>query len=393
MRNHCSVISSRASVLGGALWFVACGNTHDRALGDVAGGSLTAQNSASNAPGSAGTVEDVSKRDEDDAANAEVGAGEDSTPAVASVQPTGSGSSAGSASESGSSGPLDLSSPPAEPSGPGEPSAQPASSCVGNPWPAADPTSPGPFQVTTETNVGPKAGALPDLVHGDEQPQFNVYRPADLARGGFCHPIITWGNGHSDQPRTYEVLLKQLASHGFVVIASLSSIVSQGNPPPMSVGVSWLIQENDNPSSEFFHHLDTTHVGATGHSEGGAATTNAGADPNVLTIATIAGASGTPKLHGPGLFQCGGKDTQFPCSRIMPAFNAVNDQPVMLLVNLNATHGSWIGSIKDPYMEAVTAWMRLQLMGDTALRGMFFGSSCELCQDSRVQVMRKLMDQ
>ena len=77
----------------------------------------------------------------------------------------------------------------------------------------------------------------------------------------------------------------------------------------------------------------------------------------------------------------------------MPAFNAVNDQPVMLLVNLNATHGSWIGSIKDPYMEAVTAWMRLHLMGDTALRSMFFGPNCGLCQDARVQVMRKLMDQ
>jgi hypothetical protein len=177
MRNRCSVISSRASVLGGALWFVACGNTHDRTLGDVAGGSLTGQNNASNAPGAAATVEDMSKRGEDDAANAEAGAGEDSTP-VAGVQPTGRGSSAGSASEPGSTGPLDLSSPPADPSGPGEPSAQPASSCVGNPWPAADPTDPGPFQVTTETNVGPKAGALPDLVHGDEQPQFNVYRRA-----------------------------------------------------------------------------------------------------------------------------------------------------------------------------------------------------------------------
>ena len=32
-------------------------------------------------------------------------------------------------------------------------------------------------------------------------------------------------------------------------------------------------------------------------------------------------------------------------------------------------------------------------MGDTALRGRFYGPSCTLCQDAAWQVMRKMMDQ
>jgi hypothetical protein len=37
--------------------------------------------------------------------------------------------------------------------------------------------------------------------------------------------------------------------------------------------------------------------------------------------------------------------------------------------------------------------MRVHLMGDTALRGRFYGASCTLCQDAAWQVMRKMMDQ
>ena len=47
--------------------------------------------------------------------------------------------------------------------------------------------------------------------------------------------VITWGNGYGDNPPTYLQLLNQLASHGFVVIASLNHSCSIGDPPPMRV--------------------------------------------------------------------------------------------------------------------------------------------------------------
>jgi hypothetical protein len=37
---------------------------------------------------------------------------------------------------------------------------------------------------------------------------------------------------------------------------------------------------------------------------------------------------------------------------------------------------------------AITGWMRVHLMGDTANRKMFYGASCTLCTDTRVKVMQ-----
>ena len=62
--------------------------------------------------------------------------------------------------------------------------------------------------------------------------------------------------------------------------------------------------------------------------------------------------------------------------------------------DLADTHGSWIGSIKNPIMVAATGWFRVHLMGDTANRKMFYGPSCTLCTDTQHwDIERKGMDQ
>jgi predicted dienelactone hydrolase len=241
-----------------------------------------------------------------------------------------------------------------------------------------------------ETNVGPTAG-VPDAKWNNESPHFNLYRPKDLSQG-YCHPIVTWGNGTGDQPKTYEVLIKQLASHGFVVVASLSSQTAQGTPLPQIAGVDWMLKENEDPASPLYHHLDTAHIGATGHSQGGAATTMSGADPRITAIAPICGSRSNITLHGPAALLCGGSDTMVPCSSVQSAYDTITTVPVMLLNSLSDTHGSWIGSIQNPFMVAVTGWMRVHLMGDTANRAMFYGPNFTFSTDSRVKVQRKMMD-
>jgi hypothetical protein len=266
--------------------------------------------------------------------------------------------------------------------------------CTIGAWPAADPSVTGPFATTTENNVGPTAGQGAD---GGAPVAFTLYRPTDLAQGGLCHPVITWGNGTGTTPNIYRVLLMHLASHGFVVIASNSPNVAQGNPPPMVAGVTWVLEKNADPTSVMYQRIDTTHIGATGHSQGGFATTTAGADSHILTIAPIAGATATRNLHGPALLLCGGMDTTVPCSTIMTAFNGITNQPVMLADQLAATHAGWVSfraGTLNPDEVAVTAWMRVQLMGDTSLRSMFYGPTCTLCTNTAVwQVMQKMMDQ
>ena len=81
----------------------------------------------------------------------------------------------------------------------------------------------------------------------------------------------------------------------------------------------------------------------------------------------------------------------------MNAYNGITNQPVMLANYLAADHANWVtfggGNTVKPVEVATTAWMRVHLMGDTALRGRFYGPSCTLCQDTAWQVMRKMMDQ
>src|SRR5450631_1191684 len=277
--------------------------------------------------------------------------------------------------------------------GSGGSTADAGASCTMGAWPAADPTVAGPFATMTENNVGPAAGVGPD---GGAPVAFTMFRPKDLSQGGLCHPVVTWGNGTNSNPSLYKMLLNQLASHGFVVIASNSPNVSQGSPPPMVAGVTWVLQQNDDPTSELYQKIDTTHVGATGHSQGAFATTTAGADSHITTIAPLCGASAQRNLHGPAWLFCGGMDTTVPCSTVQSSFNAITNVPIMLADYLSVDHGSWItfrGTTPGPVEAAVTAWMRVQLMGDTALRSWFYGPSCKLCTDAGWQVMQKMMDQ
>lgn len=277
------------------------------------------------------------------------------------------------------------------------------SNCVGTAWTTADPTVAGPFEVAADKNVGPLAGVVPDPVYGDTQQRFNVYRPKDLATAGYCHPILVWANGHTDNPEpvppactsdkycgTYLMLMNQLASHGFVVIASLSTITSQGNPLPTIVGLDWLLEQAEDATSPYYHHLDTAHIGALGHSEGGLSTSKAASDPRISAIATVSGSAVNAGIHGPSLWFCGGKDTVVKCDGVTKTYNSITTQPAMLINNLTADHGGWLyqNGPKGPDIFGLTAWFRVHLMGDTANRKYFYGPTCTFCTDNRVQVMQ-----
>lgn len=310
--------------------------------------------------------------------------------------PTG-GTSAGGASgakSTGSGGAPSGGTTSASPNDAGTSVGGGAGACTMGTWAPADPAKAGPFATTVESNVGPQAGVAPDA---GTVPQFSVYRPKDLTQGGLCHPLITWGNGHGTTPSIYSALLTRLASHGFVVIASNSSTVSQGTPAPMLVGVTWMLEQNADPASPYYQRIDTTHIGATGHSEGAMATASAGADSRIVTIAPVCNGSNARTLHGPALLLCGGQDTTLPCTGSVSAVKAITTQPALAADYLTATHTSWMtfgNGALSPVELAVVAWMRVQLMGDSSLRPTFYGTSCTLCTDSAWQITQNsLMSQ
>ena len=277
------------------------------------------------------------------------------------------------------------------------------SSCVGQPVPTANPAAAGPFQVAADKNVGPLAGYVPDPIYGDQQQRFNIYRPKNLADSGYCHPILVWANGHTDNPEPnppdcvvdsgankwcgqYLPLMNHLASHGFVVIASLSTTTSRGDPLPTIAGLDWLLQQAEDSSSPYYHRLDTANIGQLGHSEGAMSTCMSASEPRYKALATICGTRSLSGLHTPILFYCGGKDDTVKCSGVKDVFLTVKDQPAFFIDELASDHGWWVyQGASGVSLSMAAAWFRVHLMGDTANRNYFYGANCKFCTDSRVQ--------
>jgi len=94
-----------------------------------------------------------------------------------------------------------------------------------------------------------------------------------LGQGGFQHPILTWGNGANSLSSNYAYFLKHMASWGFVVIAAQDK--NAGSGQTILDAANFLIAANGNPASIFFHKLNTSQIGAFGHSQGATGAINA----------------------------------------------------------------------------------------------------------------------
>jgi hypothetical protein len=279
-------------------------------------------------------------------------------------------------------------------------------SCVGKAWTTADPTAAGPFEVAADKKVGPLAGALPDPIYGEQQQRFNVYRPRNLAQSGYCHPILIWANGYTDNPEPnppqcvvdqgankwcgqYLPLMNHLASHGFVVVASLSTATGSGNPLPTIVGLDWILEQAKDPSSPYYNRLDTANIGQLGHSFGGMSTCMSASEPRYKALATVCGTRALTGVHTPMLFYCGGRDATVSCDSVKQTYASVTTHPAFFVNETNADHGSWVyGGARGVSLSSLAAWFRVHLMGDTANRKYFYGANCTFCTDNRVQVER-----
>ncbi len=279
-------------------------------------------------------------------------------------------------------------------------------------FPTAKPNAAGPFEVAADKNVGPLAGVIPDPIYKNEQQRFNVYRPKNLATSGYLHPILIWANGYTDNPEQnpplcvtnaatgkwcgqYLPMMQHLASHGFVVVASLSTATGSGDPLPTIVGMEWIVKQNEDPTSLYYHHLDTSKIGQLGHSFGGMSTCMSASNPRYKALMTICGTRELTGVHTPMLFFCGGKDGTVKCDGVRNVFLSVKNQPAFFINELNSDHGSWVYQGPNGVsLSAAAAWFRIYLMNDTANRKYFYGSNCTFCSDSRVKVeQNSLMNQ
>ncbi|WP_223778746.1 acetylxylan esterase [Streptomyces sp. 135] len=171
-------------------------------------------------------------------------------------------------------------------------------------------------------------------------------------------------------------LLNHLASHGFIVAAAEGNAGTGG---PMLQGLDYLTTENGRAGSAYQGKVDLANVGATGHSFGGGAAVDAGADPRVDTIAPIyplAFSSGS-RVRGPAVFYAGQNDTIVSPSTVRRTYGQATQVPAIYAEQRGADHYG-IPGLHGP----ITAWFRFHLMRDEQARSLYFGPDCGYCSSS-----------
>jgi hypothetical protein len=242
-------------------------------------------------------------------------------------------------------------------------------------WPpVGDYGAHGPLATVRDTNTGP-GGA------------YDIFRPMALGPSPRKNPIVSWANGTLFGVSSYQMLLDHWASHGFVVIAAHSQSTAGG--ATHKAGIDWLVAESGRSASIYFGLLDTSAIGAAGHSQGGGATIAAGANAPGPT-----GIVATLPLMPILSFET---DMTIVMRQTAPMFNINatmdNRDPTGAFANAiyagsnrELVQAAFIGIHEDAMSAAMLAptlaWFRLHLMGDDSAKAMFYpDKTCGLCQN------------
>lgn len=223
---------------------------------------------------------------------------------------------------------------------------------------------------------------------------YTVYRPANWVEGE-TYPIITWGNGTCAQPEGYGALLRHVASHGFFVIAANSRWV--GSNGAMTKALDYAFAANEDPDSPYYQKLDTTKVGAMGHSQGSGATATAASDPRVQVVILFNGGSSASK---PFLSVSGDRDIGSPTAASLRSGmeGASVSKAAFLFYHMIPGTGGLSGHLTlmtepERVVDATSGWWKYMLNGDSTARELFVGDSCGLCgQDADFEYGQKGLD-
>jgi hypothetical protein len=261
-------------------------------------------------------------------------------------------------------------------------------------------------------------------------PDHVIYRPADLAKlGKEKLGVLVWGNGGcSADGAGGRLHLAEIASHGYLAIASGRILSGPGAPPSaeavlpapgggipppatkaasLTEAIDWALKENARPGSRYFGRINPRWIAVSGWSCGGLQALQIAADSRVHAVIIHssgifnAGANPIPgmdlnkgalaKLHTPVIYILGGP-TDIAYANGEDDFKRIEHLPVMV-ANLDVGHG---GTFMQPNggLEASVAvsWLDWQFKGDAQAAKRFTGPDCGLCKDPQWRIERKNFD-
>ncbi|MFE1369940.1 alpha/beta hydrolase family protein [Streptomyces anulatus] len=208
-----------------------------------------------------------------------------------------------------------------------------------------------------------------------------LYYPRDIADSDRRHPVIVWGNGTGGVPLVYRDLMLHWASQGFVVAAANTPMSNLGIS--MRASIDMLTGRNADRGSIFFDRVDLERIGASGHSQGGAAAIVVGSDPRIDTILPIQPGplANINAVRVPALLLAGQRDSIVFPALVKAFYNAADHIPALYGEVRGADHFTVVGD-PGPFAAPTTAWFRAQLMGDRTAGAQFFGPGCGICTDT-----------
>lgn len=234
--------------------------------------------------------------------------------------------------------------------------------------------------------------------------KYTIYYPSELKDSDRRYPAVIMVNGTGVAASKYKAVLKHLASWGFLVIGNEDP--STGNGSSADKTLMYLLSENENSSSIFYHKIDTDNIGLEGHSQGGAGvfsalTINEHGNQYKTAVALsptheeTAIALGWPyeldRISIP-VMMLAGTGGDFETQMVIPieAMNRMYEKIPSTKAMARKTgmeHGQMLYSA-DGY---ATAWFMWQLQGDEEAAKAFIGDNPELLsnplyQDQRVDL-------
>ena len=237
---------------------------------------------------------------------------------------------------------------------------------------------------------------------------------------------LAWGNGGcAADGGGGRFHLAEIASHGYIAIASGTIQSGPGAPPPsagdkpraapelgpngmplhipppatkselLTQAIDWALAENKREGSPYFGRINPQWIAVSGWSCGGLQALEVAADPRVRTVVihssgifsdanpipgiTITKAA-LQKLHSSIIYILGGP-SDIAYSNGMDDFKHISSVPVFV-ANLNVGHG---GTFMDPNggreASVAVSWLDWQLKGDARAAERFVGAACGLCKD------------
>jgi hypothetical protein len=202
---------------------------------------------------------------------------------------------------------------------------------------------------------------------------------------------LVWGNGSTNTVDIWASHLSRASTFGFVVVAPEQTQVNAGH---MNAALDYVIGLSGDSSSNYYNKVDTSKLGATGYSLGGAGAMGVASNARIGATFIWDSFGNCSNLHGPfGTIVAsdgiGGLDLIDSCPPPAFGMEAAGTSHTSIL----SFPGGFGGGGQTPYaQEGYVAWFRWHFMGDPAAQALFAGASCGFCTRQGITVRKNGID-